>query len=755
MESEHIQITIDGIEIKVPKGTTVYKAAESMGKEIPIFCYHDRMPPFGACRMCLIQVEGIPKLQASCVLEAREGMKVWTNSAEAKKGQERILELLLINHPLDCPICDKGGECPLQDQTLKYGPGLSRFFETKRQFLKPLPLGPVLMLDRERCIQCARCTRFGELIAGDHALEFIDRGYRMEVGTHDGGPAESKFIGNTIKICPVGALTSQVYRFRARPWDNVSVESTCTLCPVGCSMIMDSRDGQIMRTRSPENRDVNDIWLCDKGWFGYQHVESPHRLTTPLVRVNGSFKPISYEEAFTIIVDRLRDALPSTKAAAFGGNPLTFEENYLFQSLLRALGVSHIDHRIGEPLFSLDEEGMAGGMESSIGSLESLEFASLIGCDLTEEFPLLWLRLKQAHNKGAPLSFIGHFAPEIHSYLNEIILHPPGEELTHLKTHLESLSKLKGKGALLVGSQYLHTQERSRIIDALIRFKESHPHINLHLLDGNEGSKGAREAGMHPELGPFGRRLENPGLDALSVLKMASQTGWEFLWVAGADPARKFSQNLFSKARSKLTFLVVQDLFMTETAQLADLVLPTFSFIEKEGSFINIEGRVQELQPGKNLPEGVLSDRVIFHSISKHFNLDLEGHKKPDQFPLRPHTTRQSAEKPLQTKAGLKATFATSLFDEGVRMKENACLSGMIRGPFIRMHPDDIATLGLSDGKFVIVQNAHGSVKGVLKSYAKMAKGTVVLPLGFSSIPVENLEMNRINGFVVDVRGDT
>jgi NADH-quinone oxidoreductase subunit G len=375
-----VHLTIDGKEVNVPKGTTVYQACKQLGIEIPIFCYLDRLPPFGACRVCLVEVEKMAKPQTSCTLEVKEGMVVKTQSQMAEQGRKEIIEFLLINHPLDCPICDRGGECPLQENTLRYGPGISRFFEDKRRFKKPLALGPVLMLDRERCIVCARCTRFGDLMAGDHALEFIERGYKTEVGTPDGGPAESKFIGNTIMICPVGALTSQVYRFRARPWDNDSTNSTCTLCPVGCRMILDSRDGQIMRTRSLENRDVNDIWLCDKGWFGYEFTYHPDRLRQPLIRRHDQLEPASWEEAFSLVASKIQAAKPQGKIAAFGGNPLTFEENYLFQKLMReGAGTSHLDHRIGMPIFSLEEEGLAPGMEMAIGECEDLSFATRIG----------------------------------------------------------------------------------------------------------------------------------------------------------------------------------------------------------------------------------------------------------------------------------------------------------------------------------------------------------------------------------------
>lgn len=426
---ENINLTINDTTVSVKKGTTVYQAAKKVGVDIPIFCYQDRMPPFGACRMCLVEVDKMPKLQASCTLIATEGMSVKTESLKAVEGRKGILELLLINHPLDCPICDKGGECPLQENALEHGPGKSQFFEEKRHFTKALPLGPVLMLDRERCIVCARCTRFGEVIAGDHALEFIDRGYKTEVGTPHGGPAESKFIGNTIQICPVGALTSQVYRFRARPWDNDSINSTCTLCPVGCSMIFDSRDGQLMRTRSQENKKVNDIWLCDKGFFGYQFIDDPKRLSKPLIRKDGELKEASFEEAFTLIASKLKEAKASKRIAAFGGNPLTLEENFLYQQLFRdVLETNHLDHRIGMSRISVDAEVVNPGMETSLEQCEELDYAFLLGCDLTEEFPVIWLRLRQAINKGAKVFFMGHYKPEMDTYLTENFLYSPNDE---------------------------------------------------------------------------------------------------------------------------------------------------------------------------------------------------------------------------------------------------------------------------------------------------------------------------------------
>ena len=553
-----VNFTIDGAAITVPKGTTVYQAAKQLGIEIPIFCYLDRMPPFGACRMCLVEVEKMGKLQTACTLEATEGMAVKTATSMAERGREEMIEFLLINHPLDCPICDRGGECPLQDNALRYGPGLSRFFEEKRRFKKALPLSPVLMLDRERCITCARCTRFSDLLSGDHALEFIDRGYRTEVGTPHGEMADSKFIGNTIMICPVGALTSNVYRFRARPWDNDTTNTSCALCPVGCSMHLDSRDGEIMRTRSNENVKVNDIWMCDKGWFGYEFSTHPDRLLHPLIRRNGKLEPANWDEALTLIAGKVVAAKPGGKLAGWGGNPLTIEENYLFQQLIReGFGVNHLDHRIGSPLLNIEEEGVSPGMEMGLEECESLNYAFLLGIDLTEEFPVIWLRLRQAINKGAKVIFIGHYAPEIAPYLNEVILHPPGLEEETLREQIVKMQKIAengAKGAIFAGRHYLNSPDRLPILDHLQKLKDSRPNLSLNIMEAKGNSLGARLAGMRPDLMPMQGKAQSIGLNAVQLLEKAAVEGWNLLYVAGANPAVKFPTPLWKKARERLDF---------------------------------------------------------------------------------------------------------------------------------------------------------------------------------------------------------
>jgi NADH-quinone oxidoreductase subunit G len=759
-----INFEIDGRQLSVPKGTTVYNAAKQMGIEIPIFCYQDRMPPFGACRMCLVEVDKMSKLQTSCTLEATEGMVVRTQSSQAVTGREGILELLLINHPLDCPICDKGGECPLQDQVLKFGPGLSRFFEEKRRFKKALELGPVLMLDRERCIVCARCTRFGDIVAGDHALEFIERGYRTEVGTPDGEPVKSKFIGNTIEICPVGALTSNVYRFRARPWDNDSTNSTCTLCPVGCSVTLDSRDGEIMRTRSCENRSVNDMWLCDKGWFGYEFTTNEKRLQTPLIRRNGRLEPATWDEALALVAEKMQEAKPEGKLAAWGGNPLTVEENYLFQKLMRSvIGVNHVDHRIGMPLLSLDEEGIQPGMEISIGDCDNLSYVVLLGLDITEEFPIIWLRLRQALIKGAKIIYCGHYAPEITNQLSQTIVHAPGEEIETIRQQL-SIASLAGpgkKGALFVGQQYLNTPQRKAILAELKAMIKTTPDLSLNVLEGCGNSVGARLAGMRPDHGPFNIPLPQPGLNYLQVAEETAKNGWDLLYVAGANPAVKMPTALWKEMRAKLKFLVVQDLFLTETAQHADVVLPTASYVEKSGHFINIERRVQKLFRGKNVPLEVYNDSEIFTFLAHHLNVDLMIDAQFARM-LESEFIPKSEEKKLisenvgrvevkRNEGELAATFSKTLFDHGVRMQHNVHLVKASKEPRIRIHPEEAAKRGVKDNDSVRVSAGDRFVLGKVQIDARVAKNTAVLPLGYPEFPVHDLGALLYNGMCIEL----
>lgn len=745
--TDYVTLTIDDKQVTVPKGTTVYQASKQLGIELPIFCYQDRMPPFGACRVCMVEVDKMAKPQTSCTLEAQEGMVVRTQATAAVKAREEILEFLLINHPLDCPICDRGGECPLQDQAVKFGPGESRFYEEKRHFEKAYQLGPVLTLDRERCVVCARCTRFGDIVAGDHALEFIERGYKTEVGTADGGTPKSKFIGNTIQICPVGALTSSVYRFRARPWDNLSVDSTCTLCPVGCSMTLDSRDGEIMRTRSCENRAVNDIWMCDKGWFGYEFSSSSERLTQPLIQG----KAVSWDEAFSFVAGKMRQAKETKKIGALGGNVLTLEENYLLQKLMRdVLGSNHVDHRVGMPIFSLDDEGLQAGMTLEIGKVPELSHIVLCGLDITEEFPVLWLQLKLAINKGAKVWFLGHYAPEVSRYLEKTTLHRPGAELETVQAMRDELKAFLQSGqnpAIFVGRQYLATQNRQNILAELLNLGP------LQILEGSENSLGARYAGMHPELLPRGKRAEKAGLNAIQMLEESAKNGWDFLYVVGSDVASKVPQSLWEAARKNLGCLVVQDLFMTKTAHMADVVLPTLSYVEKGGSFLNIESRIQKLKPGKSIPKGVYADSYIFVRLAQRFSHALVIDEpfldslKPGRLAQDRPQALQASSAPALPQGQFFATFAPQLFDQGVRMKRNTQLVQLAKAPRIMLHPSH----GFQEGEKILIQANGHTINAIVQVDSRVAPQTVVLPMGFAALPIHNLTNTLLNGLPLEI----
>src|SRR6188508_2993366 len=340
-----VTLVVDGREVIAPEGTMLVDAAKQGDVEIPVFCYEPKLgDPVGACRMCLVEIEGIPKLQTACSTPVRDGMVVYTQTERVKTAQNAVVEFLLVNHPLDCPVCDKGGECPLQDISFGWGPGRSRFVEPKRNFPKPIALSPLVAIDRERCILCYRCVRFSQEVADDDQLMFLQRGDHTFVGTFDGRPYVAPFSGNIIELCPVGALTSTPYRFRARPWDVENSGSVCTLCPSQCNIAFTVRDDRVERVLARENLAVDDGWLCDKGRFGYQSIHSEDRITRPLIRDGGHLRPTTWDRALKAAADGLRRA-GGDVAAVVGGNT-TNEEGYLLQRIAReALGARNIDSR--------------------------------------------------------------------------------------------------------------------------------------------------------------------------------------------------------------------------------------------------------------------------------------------------------------------------------------------------------------------------------------------------------------------------
>ena len=398
-EPTFVTFEIDGLEVRAAQGAMLVDGAKNGDVEIPVFCYEPKLgAPVGACRMCLVEIEGMPKLQTACSTPVQEGMVVITTSDRVKQAQNAIVEFLLVNHPLDCPVCDKGGECPLQDISYGWGAGRSRFIEPKRHFRKPLALSPMVAIDRERCILCFRCVRFSQEVAEDYQLVFVERGDHTYVGTHDGRPYVAPFSGNIVDLCPVGALTSSAYRFRARPWDDVEEGgSVCTLCPSQCNVSFTVRDDEkVLRVRPRDNPEVDDGWLCDKGRFGYQAIHSGERVLEPMARDGGALRPVSWERAIADAAAGLKKAGP--KAAALVGGQATNEEGYLVQHLMRdVLGSPHVDSRpAGGPTAAQSRMLARPDLTATVSDIEHAGAVLVLDTDLIEESPILDLRVRKA-----------------------------------------------------------------------------------------------------------------------------------------------------------------------------------------------------------------------------------------------------------------------------------------------------------------------------------------------------------------------
>lgn len=794
-----VTLTIDGRTVAVPKGTTVWHAAKAVQVEIPIFCYHDRMPPLGACRMCLVQVEKAPKLVTACTLEASDGMVVHTGTPEVQAAQEAILEYLLINHPLDCPICDKGGECPLQDQTFRFGPGRSRFIEMKRDFAKPVSLGPVLVLDRERCILCWRCVRFGEVIAGDDALKGFERGLESEINTPFTLPVESKFIGNTIAICPVGALTARTYRFVSRPWDNRRVSGVCTHCGVGCAVYFDVRGNAIMRTQARDSSHVNDVWLCDLGFFGHGYVAHGDRLTQPLIRREGGLVPASWDEALDLVARKLAASRPG-RVALLGGARMTNEDAYVAARVFRtAVGTAHLDCRVDTRAGSPSLE-VPWGMTLPIADLATRDAAVLVGCDLTEEYPVLWLRLKQAVDRGAPVIALAPRALEIGRSVAHHLVYRHGEGaalVAALAAAREGRAPDRDVGGVAHGRIALAA-------DALARASRPVVMIGRAGLEGPDGAAllqqvralcgalgvrpcvmrgrgnvfGAALAGLLPDTAPGGRPLEQMRAELESVwggtlpagrgmtgpesVDAAAAGDLDVLYLIGVDPATDLpDRSRWTAARARLPFVVAQDAFLTESAASADVVLPALVIPEKSGTVSNIEGRVQAIEAAVHGPGEARGDWQILSALARRLGkvVAYSGWTEiADEMrslipelgtgalvPLSPRREAgdgRPAEGPLRVEPAdgeLTLIVGEVLFDRGAMSARSGAIADLAGEPWALLHPEDAARAAVADGDPVVLASRAGSVALRARLSTGILPGQVFVPRGYDAAPVNVL----------------
>jgi NADH-quinone oxidoreductase subunit G len=617
-EQQLVTVTIDGTPVQVPKGTWLVEAAKQIKREIPVYCYHRKMGPAGLCRICLVEIEGMPKLQIACNTAVTDGMVVHTQSEKAADGRRAVLELYLLNHPLDCPICDKGGECDLQDYAMAYGQGYSRSVDPKVSKPKAVDLGPTIVLDEERCVVCQRCVRFDDMIVGERELVLKDRGVRNIIATANGEPYRHNFTGNVIELCPVGALTSKTYRFKSRPWDLRRTGTTCTQCPVGCQMYVDVRVGVVQRTMSVEDDDaISDGWLCDRGRYNVGFYDDAERITQPMVKRDGQWVQIGWDDALELWATAIREACAVNPASvgAIGGGRLTNEEAFLLQHVFRAKGVHNLDWRAGR-----QRQASPGRDGGKLVDLESADAIVLIGESPAERAPVMDLRIRKAAlQKGAKLIRV---ASSERAYPAPI----PALDVATVAEAAKNLPKGTKRIAIVWDGC------DAALATSLLEKMPKDAQILTYVTGEQPNARGAEAMGMLPFCKPGYTNAER-GLDAAGMFAAAREGRLAVLSIFGANPALHYPG--FGDTRAP--FVVVSDLFMTETAELATLVLPAKSGFEKTGTTTNLAGDVLPVNAAQSLesPAEALSDLEMIVALAEKLGVVLPVAEEVDAAVLR------------------------------------------------------------------------------------------------------------------------
>ncbi len=791
---QRVTVTIDGFEISVPKGMLVIRAAELLGIQIPRFCDHPLLDPVGACRQCFVEVEGQAKPLASCTTTCTDGMIVRTQltSRVAEKAQSGVMEFLLINHPLDCPMCDKGGECPLQNQAMSNGRGESRFTEAKRTFAKPVALSSQVLLDRERCVSCARCTRFAEQIAGDPLIELLERGPEQQVGTADGVPFDSYFSGNTVQICPVGALTGAAYRFRARPYDLVSVPSICEHCAAGCRQRTDYRRGAVTRRLAGNDPQVNEEWNCDKGRWAFTYATEPDRLVTPLVRDSGGvLRAASWPEAIGAAAAGL--AAARGRAGVLTGGRLTLEDAYAYAKFARvALGSNDIDSR-ARPHSAEEAQFLAAcvaglGVRVSYADLERAPAVLLAGLDPEEESPIIFLRLRKAARAGngavyslAPLATRG-----LARMSGTLLPAPPGAE-TEVLTRLAgeagddpveaaAARALTAEGAVILAGERL--AETPGAFSAIARLASASG-ASLAWVPRRAGERGAVEAGALPDLLPAGRPVSDPaaraevarawgvaalpaepGRDGERILAAARAGDLDALVIAGVDPGDLPESQAALAAIEAAPFVVSLELRASAVTDRADVVLPVAAVPEKPGTFLNWEGRPGSFETALHVP-GVESDLEVLGRIADemdvHLGLPGAAAARRELGALAgwrgirmPAPQYSPAARVLPGRG--EAVLATwhQLIDTGRMQDGEPFLAGTARPAVAMMSAGTADEAGTADGGRVTVTTAQGAITLGVRVH-DMPDRVVWLPAHAPGCEVRR-ELGARNGTLVTLR---
>jgi len=727
---ELITCVIDGFEVTVPKGTLVIRAAEKLGIQIPRFCDHPLLAPAGACRQCLVDIEingrAFPKPQASCTIPVENGMIVKTQltSPVADKAQKGIMELLLINHPLDCPVCDKGGECPLQNQAMSSGRGESRFEGIKRTFEKPVAISSQVLLDRERCVLCARCTRFSEQIAGDPFITLNERGALQQVGIYEDEPFDSYYSGNTVQICPVGALTGTSYRFRARPFDLVSTNSACEHCASGCSMRTDVRRGKTLRRLAGEDADVNEEWNCDKGRWAFKYEVAKNRITVPMIRdANGQLQEASWPEALAAAAAGLKNA----RAGVLVGGRATVEDAYGYSKFARVtLNTNDIDFRARSHSSEELDFLASASLNATYKDIDKADQVVIISFEPEDESPIVFLRIyKQTHKRAIKVTSIAPFASRGTQKLNaKLIKTATGNEVAAVS----ALTGLTAKSVILVGER---ASETTGALSAVMKLV-SDSGAKLGWIPRRAGEKGAIAAGALPNLLPGNRPITDASArvdiaTAWNIDSLPSEIGLstteiinsdlQAVLIGGVDP-----MDISADAKVKLAkkFVVSLEIRQSDITDIASVVLPVAAVVEKSGSFIDWQGSVRNFEAAVDQSLNRSDVRILSmlaDEIGKPINLATIKSARNEFDSIGNWDGPRSAMKLVPANTGKTASGDEAvlnswrnLLDKGSLQDGEDNLAGTARKSIVVISPARAKSLGVNESDLVRVSNKYGAI---------------------------------------------
>ena len=727
---ELITCVIDGFEVTVPKGTLVIRAAEKLGIQIPRFCDHPLLAPAGACRQCLVDIEingrAFPKPQASCTIPVENGMIVKTQltSPVADKAQKGVMELLLINHPLDCPVCDKGGECPLQNQAMSSGRSESRFEGVKRTFEKPVAISSQVLLDRERCVLCARCTRFSEQIAGDPFITLNERGALQQVGIYEDEPFDSYYSGNTVQICPVGALTGTSYRFRARPFDLVSTNSACEHCASGCSMRTDVRRGKTLRRLAGEDADVNEEWNCDKGRWAFKYEVAKNRITVPMIRdASGQLQEASWPEALAAAASGLKNA----RAGVLVGGRATIEDAYGYSKFARVtLNTNNIDFRARSHSNEELDFLASTPLNATYKDIDKADQVVLISFEPEDESPIVFLRIyKQTHKRAIKVTSIAPFASRGTQKLNaKLIKTATGNEVAAIST----LSGLTAKSVILVGER---AAETTGALSAVIKLVNDSG-AKLGWIPRRAGEKGAIAAGALPNLLPGNRPITDASArvdiaTAWNIDSLPSEVGMssneiinsdlQAVLIGGVDP-----MDISADAKIKLAkkFVVSLEIRQSDITDIASVVLPVAAVVEKSGSFMDWQGSARNFEAAVEQSLNRSDVRILSmlaDEIGKPINLATVKSARNEFDSIGNWDGSKNSMKPVAASSAINASGDEAvlnswrnLLDKGSMQDGEDNLAGTARKSIVVISSARAKSLGVSENDLVRVSNDYGAV---------------------------------------------